>query len=115
MLRHTLSRALCLLCLAAPVLLVAGCKEAEKKAEGKAVDVSKMAVGNPNAGYCPVTGNKIDVAKATADPAVHSIHKDKVYLFCCPGCKPEFEKDPEKYIKTPTAPKTGATPAPAQK
>lgn len=27
------------------------------------------------------------------------VYKDKTYYFCCPGCKPQFDKDPEKYLK----------------
>lgn len=55
---------------------------------------------------CPVMGTKIpDVSKA----AGKSIYKGKTYYFCCPMCKPQFDKNPEKYIKksTPSAtPKT---------
>lgn len=44
---------------------------------------------------CPVMGNKIpDVSKAAAK----SVYKGKTYYFCCKGCKPAFDKDPEKYI-----------------
>ena len=44
---------------------------------------------------CPVMGNKIpDVTKA----AGKSVYKGKTYYFCCPGCKPKFDKNPEKYI-----------------
>jgi YHS domain-containing protein len=44
---------------------------------------------------CPVMGNEIpDVTKA----AGKSVYKGKTYYFCCPGCKPEFDKNPEKYI-----------------
>jgi YHS domain-containing protein len=25
------------------------------------------------------------------------VYKGKKIYFCCPGCKPEFEKNPEKY------------------
>lgn len=44
---------------------------------------------------CPVMGTAIaDVNKA----AGKSIYKGKAYYFCCPGCKPEFDKNPEKYV-----------------
>jgi YHS domain-containing protein len=44
---------------------------------------------------CPVMGNKIaDVSKAVGK----SVYKGKTYYFCCPSCKPAFDKDPEKYI-----------------
>ncbi|MBC8103781.1 MAG: YHS domain-containing protein [Cytophagales bacterium] len=29
-----------------------------------------------------------------------SVYKGKKYLFCCGGCKPQFDKNPEKYVKT---------------
>ena len=51
--------------------------------------------------YCLVTGDKVDVAAATKDPAFHSEYKGNVYLFCCRRCKPEFESNPEKYISNP--------------
>ena len=42
-------------------------------------------------------GTKIpDVSKA---PGGKSVYKGKTYYFCCPGCKPLFDKNPEKYIK----------------
>jgi YHS domain-containing protein len=45
---------------------------------------------------CPVQGNNIpDVTKAAAK----SVYKGKTYYFCCKGCKPRFDKDPDKYIK----------------
>lgn len=54
---------------------------------------------------CPVMGTKIpDVTKA----AGKSVYKGKTYYFCCPGCKPLFDKNPEKYIKkAPDKPKKG--------
>lgn len=45
---------------------------------------------------CPVMGTKIpDVTKA----AGKSVYKGKTYYFCCGGCKPQFDKDPAKYVK----------------
>jgi len=40
---------------------------------------------------CPVMGGAINKDFFT-------IYKGKKVYFCCPGCKPEFEKDPEKYL-----------------
>lgn len=40
---------------------------------------------------CPVMGGKIN-------KEIFTEYKGKKVYFCCPGCKPEFEKDPEKYI-----------------
>ncbi len=44
---------------------------------------------------CPVTGT--EVAPETAYDKVE--YQGKTYYFCCSACKPEFLKDPEKYIK----------------
>ena len=44
---------------------------------------------------CPVMGNDFEVTSKTE----YSEYKGKTYVFCCPGCKPAFEADPEKYIK----------------
>lgn len=49
---------------------------------------------------CPVMGTKIpDVTKASGK----SVYKGKTYYFCCAGCKPQFDKSPEKYIKQTTS------------
>lgn len=45
---------------------------------------------------CPVTGEKIASIK---DAVGHSTYKGKTYYFCCPSCKPMFDKDPAKYVK----------------
>ena len=46
---------------------------------------------------CPVMGSKIpDVKKASGK----SVYKGKTYYFCCGGCKPMFDKNPAKYIKS---------------
>jgi len=44
---------------------------------------------------CPVTGNKVDPAKAYAK----TTYKGKTYYFCCAGCPEEFTKNPGKYAK----------------
>ena len=53
----------------------------------------KPAVGTK--ATCPVTGNEFTVSKDTQ----FSQYKGKYYAFCCPGCKPQFDKNPEKYLK----------------
>ncbi len=45
---------------------------------------------------CPVTGEKIASAKEAVG---HSAYKGKTYYFCCPMCKPKFDKAPAKYVK----------------
>lgn len=39
---------------------------------------------------------KMDVNEATA--AAKSEYKGQTYYFCAPGCKREFDKNPEKYL-----------------
>ena len=40
---------------------------------------------------CPVMGGAIN-------KDIFTEYKGKKVYFCCPGCQPEFDKDPEKYI-----------------
>lgn len=51
---------------------------------------------------CPVTGDKIASVK---DAVGHSVYKGKTYYFCCPDCKPLFDKNPAKYLKPATVKK----------
>jgi xanthine dehydrogenase accessory factor len=44
---------------------------------------------------CPVQKTKILKTKAV-DTVVY---KKQTYYFCCAGCKPEFLKNPDKYLK----------------
>lgn len=56
-----------------------------------------MAAKKPAARLvCPVTGTKIASVKTAVG---HSTYKGKTYYFCCPECKPKFDKNPAKYIK----------------
>lgn len=61
-------------------------------------DAPKMAFDSkPEVGAqakCPVLGHAFTVTKNT----VFSEYKGKFYAFCCPGCKPKFDKEPEKYL-----------------
>lgn len=43
---------------------------------------------------CPISGEEFTITAAT----LHSEYKGKHVYFCCPGCKPRFDKDPEKYL-----------------
>ncbi len=45
--------------------------------------------------FCPVLKNEFEVTPNST----HSVYKGKTYVFCCPGCKPRFDENPEKYIK----------------
>jgi YHS domain-containing protein len=45
---------------------------------------------------CPVMGDEFEVKADSSQ----SVYKGKTYVFCCPACKPKFEADPEKYLKS---------------
>jgi YHS domain-containing protein len=42
----------------------------------------------------PVCGMEIEKSEAAATYE----YRGKTYYFCAPGCKQEFEKEPEKYL-----------------
>ena len=66
-----------------------------------AAPVAKPAAkAKPAALVCPVTGDTIASVKAAAGS---SVYKGKKYYFCCESCKPAFDKDPAKYVKTASA------------
>jgi len=46
----------------------------------------------------------MDVDEKTAKEK--SLYKGKTYYFCAPGCKKEFDKNPDKYVGK--APKPGS-------
>ena len=48
---------------------------------------------------CPVTGTKIASA---ASAYSHETYKGKTYYFCCPACKPAFDKNPGKIVADST-------------
>lgn len=51
---------------------------------------AKAASAKKAALICPVTGTKI----ASANKAYnHETYKGKSYYFCCPECKPRFDKN----------------------
>ncbi len=51
---------------------------------------AKAASSKKAALICPVTGNKIASAKTAVG---HETYKGKTYYFCCPECKPRFDKN----------------------
>ena len=69
---------------------------AHKKA--KTVKVKNGFLKKPKKGtkaFCPVMEHEFTVSSSTE----FAVHKGKHYGFCCAGCKPKFEKNPENYIK----------------
>jgi YHS domain-containing protein len=53
--------------------------------------VATAAAATEEQTICPVMDKPIDKQYKTE-------YKGKTVYFCCPACKPEFDKDPEKYI-----------------
>lgn len=71
---------------------------AQEDSEQKTVNIIGNVVGeeaNQLKVQCPVMNTWFVPDEKTPK----SIYKDKTYYFCCPGCKPQFDKDPEKYLK----------------
>ncbi|MCP4199997.1 MAG: efflux RND transporter periplasmic adaptor subunit [Proteobacteria bacterium] len=53
--------------------------------------------GMPEVGtkaFCPVMKNEFTVKEDSES----SVYQGKHYAFCCPGCKPTFEENPQKFI-----------------
>ncbi len=42
----------------------------------------------------PVCKMNVEPARAAAQ----STYRGQTYYFCCPNCKREFDRDPEKYL-----------------
>ena len=74
---------------------------AEEKEEHGSLSHGKKVSAKPahvfagigNELICPVMGGKLRINKKTT----YSEYKGKSYAFCCPGCKPLFDKDSEKH------------------
>jgi len=76
-------------------------KKMEKEEEGEEMmmtepsakeDMSKAEMTTEQT-TCPVTGKPLD-----KDKRYWTMYEGKKVYFCCPMCKPEFDKNPEKYI-----------------
>ena len=65
----------------------------------------RLPIGNPDRPYCLVMGDRIDEEEVLGNPDLYTEYKGEVYLFCCKGCKPKFEEDPEGWIEEPAEPK----------
>jgi YHS domain-containing protein len=68
-------------------------------ADPKAVPTAQVAFdGMPALGTkanCSVSKETFTVNAKTAS----ATYKGKTYVFCCPECKPEFEANPEKFLR----------------
>jgi len=70
-----------------------GCKKTEpvKTEQQAAIAAASDANSVIEQKTCPVEGGAIN-------KNLFTVYKGKKVYFCCAGCKPEFEKNPEKYI-----------------
>ena len=75
---------------AAPV--VEAVSDASAGQAAVAADSALEEVGNP---ICPVSGEKV----GGMGEIVKYEYNGKVYNLCCPMCKKDFDKDPEKFSK----------------
>jgi YHS domain-containing protein len=77
-----------------PIMKKMEMKEEAMEEKGKETTMTGQSAKKemPEQTTCPVTGKPINKQYWT-------MYKGKKVYFCCPMCKPEFDKDPEKYIK----------------
>ena len=88
----TNGKILMVMVLAAVVVVLYGCKKEGSVPTQPPVAVSASDVEAAKAQkVCPVMGGE-------PNPAIYTDYKGKRVYFCCAGCKPQFEKEPEKYI-----------------
>jgi YHS domain-containing protein len=73
----------------AGLVALAGCK---KKTETVMTPATEQSVGEAvEQTICPVM-------QAPIDKKYYTEYKGKKVYFCCPDCKEQFEKEPEKYL-----------------
>lgn len=83
---------------AASALLLSGIAACAAPAAKPAAPAAKPAAhASAAALVCPVTHEKIaSAAKAYSK----EVYQGKTYYFCCPDCKPQFDKNPAAYVKS---------------
>ena len=67
-----------------------GCKKSQPTPPQEP-NTAQLAPASTEQTTCPVMGGAID-------KAIFTEYQGKKVYFCCPTCKLEFEKNPEKYI-----------------
>ena len=72
------------------IFSMAGCKE-KSEPEQVAEPIEEAAVEAIEQTKCPVMNGTINKELFTE-------YKGKKVYFCCPGCKEQFLKEPEKYL-----------------
>jgi YHS domain-containing protein len=74
--------------LMAGVFLLTGCKKKSEPAPAVTKEVVTQTIEQKT---CPVMEGPIN-------KEIYTEYKGKKVYFCCPGCKEQFEKEPEKYL-----------------
>lgn len=72
------------------IVILAGCRKKSEPAVPAEVK-EQVASAVTEQTTCPVMGGAINTS-------IFTEYKGKKVYFCCPSCKDEFEKDPEKYV-----------------
>ena len=70
----------------------------EKKTKTGSTAESKPSAALP-AGVKAYTMDKCVISGKSIDPDCALVHEGQQVKFCCADCKPEFKKDPAKYLK----------------
>ncbi len=70
------------------LIILNGCKKSEPAATAETKEVASAGIQQT---VCPIMGGAIN-------KDIFTEYKGKKVYFCCAGCKPEFEKNPEKYL-----------------
>ncbi len=60
--------------------------------------------GKPTKAAAPIVCAVMKEKVSDPTKAAFSMYKGQKYVFCCPGCKPEFDKNPAKYAKAEAKP-----------
>ncbi len=61
-------------------------------AQGRTTTSEKTTSEKP---VCPVTLKEVEITENRA----YSDYRGRQYYFCCPACKPIFDKNPGKYVR----------------
>jgi YHS domain-containing protein len=81
-----------LLCISVVILAIFSLTGCKKKSEPAApVEIKQIISEAIEQKTCPVMDNPIN-------KELYTVHKGQKVYFCCAGCKPKFEADPEKYV-----------------
>jgi hypothetical protein len=77
------------------ILALTGCQDAPKEQAGAGVPSGNTAAAKPYPlDVCIVSGEKLG---SMGEPIV-IVHQGQQIKLCCKSCKPDFEKEPAKFL-----------------